>query len=605
MFKEVGTSYNNVAPSLSSHDLHIKLDVAGKTTKVTLYVAMDGYSYMHIQTSAKVSIQDITATDFNNFTPIYPVLSYSFRSPVVESLMSKNRIGLFDETNNYRHIIQYTEDGKLKLEGVNGTYIPNLIADNAALGDLEITGNAVLKNVQSNNIIPESTLSWDLGTKDLRWRVLYVNSINSGAIFPREDNSFDIGHSAAKWRKLYANEIYTNSVFIGEENNLAATQPWVGEKILDFLKKGGFYIGNVCFGDAENGDAIVGYNEDGEESWGILPDGRAVFKELFISEEGKAASQTWTLDNITVKSGGIINLYDISFSELGRTMSSLKNNDIKLYIISDSDGNLPSIKGESYFTISDPTKTILFGKSKPFGVSVGDILAVTKLQCRIIPLNDAKAASGDFPGADGLESVWDKTQINKIAGIESTANAALPRVNVLPSKWESNMNNALDTGVYVWCTLGRPTGSTGAYTCITFRTSTNDGNYDTIEQTAYGREAELGKIFKRIIFYKSDGTDTQYGDWQEITTSSIIERLTILENKINNTKQIIISEEAPSDTNLLWLKQIGTNNYGLYIYKEENWIPINNSVELTSAEYQSLVDAGKTEKGVIYNVYEE
>lgn len=79
------------------------------------------------------------------------------------------------------------------------------------------------------------------------------------------------------------------------------------------------------------------------------------------------------------------------------------------------------------------------------------------------------------------------------------------------------MDEALEQGVYPWCTLGRPSGSTGAYTLIVLRTSTNDGSYDTIEQTAYGREGELGQIWKRIIFMKSDGTDTQFGEWREVT----------------------------------------------------------------------------------------
>lgn len=224
----------------------------------------------------------------------------------------------------------------------------------------------------------------------------------------------------------------------------------------------------------------------------------------------------------TIKSGGKINLASISATDLASIMSALGDNEIEMYLITDSSGNLPSLNNETAITISGTAKKLLFGKTDNFGVSVGDILAVTKLTCRIIPLNEAKAVNGDFPGADGLESVWDKGQINKISGIETTANNALPKVDRLPSKWNDNMNNALETGVYPWCTLGRPAGSTGAYTCIVNRTSTNDGSYDTIEQTAYGREGELGRIFKRIIFYKSDGTDTQYGEWQEITGSGVI-----------------------------------------------------------------------------------
>lgn len=112
------------------------------------------------------------------------------------------------------------------------------------------------------------------------------------------------------------------------------------------------------------------------------------------------------------------------------------------------------------------------------------------------------------------------------------------------------MNNALQTGVYPWCTLGRPAGSTGAYTCIVQRTSTNDGSYDTIEQTAYGREGELGKVYKRIIFYKSDGTDTQYGEWLEITPSLTVDGNTIIHSG-NIGSQSVSYASSSGDSNKL------------------------------------------------------
>lgn len=131
-------------------------------------------------------------------------------------------------------------------------------------------------------------------------------------------------------------------------------------------------------------------------------------------------------------------------------------------------------------------------------------------QYRVLSSNDCKAAGsyGATYGTMGLMTPNDKKVLND----------ALPKADLMPSRSESNMNNALDTGVYPWCTLGRPTGSTGAYTCIVHKSSTTDGNgYYTIEQIAYGRQDELGKIYKRIIFKKSDGSSTEYGDWIDIT----------------------------------------------------------------------------------------
>lgn len=238
-----------------------------------------------------------------------------------------------------------------------------------------------------------------------------------------------------------------------------------------------------------------------------------------------------------------------------------ETNEIAFYLITDAIGQLPSSTSSARVTeaaarqlqLASPNSTVQglldrFTKDvaiSGFGVNVGDLIALTRVkvkvadlgnaigvdlsllgstevemyQYKIICTNDAKPYGhlGIAEGVAGLMSAWDKTEVNKIRGIEQTVNNALPKNDLLPSRWEANMNNALQTGVYPWCTLGRPVGSTGAYTCIVKRTSTNDGSFDTIEQTAYGREGELGQVYKRIIFYKSDGTDTQYGDWIEVS----------------------------------------------------------------------------------------
>lgn len=235
------------------------------------------------------------------------------------------------------------------------------------------------------------------------------------------------------------------------------------------------------------------------------------------------------MSKINATSGmGISGICNIANSSTAVTMSAisagLANGTIKLYLVGDSSGRLPS--SESRVTAASAVAK-LFGKDL-LGASVGDIIIIAKLNYmpvyRILPLNDAKAASGNFPGADGIETIWDKTQINKIPGLESAVNAAK---NNLPTYSESNMNNALWTGFYPWCTLGRPDGSTGAYTLLTLASTTKDSaGYTTIEQTAYGRQGdELGKIFKRIIFKKD--TEVQFGDWLEITNATAVKKLVV------------------------------------------------------------------------------
>lgn len=218
----------------------------------------------------------------------------------------------------------------------------------------------------------------------------------------------------------------------------------------------------------------------------------------------------------TIPLTGSINLTTESVASLGIKYAKVANNSMNFYIIADSQGKLPS----SETRINIPSSiTSLVGAE---GANVGDIFVVAKLNSlpvyRIIPLNDAKAANSTYAGTNGVMTPWDKSRVNKVDSIEGIANAAK---NNMPTYGESNMNNALATGVYPWCTLGRPANSTGAYTCITIHSTTKDSSgFDTIEQTAYGRQGELGKVYKRIIF-KSD-SETQFGDWLNVTGNSTI-----------------------------------------------------------------------------------
>lgn len=95
--------------------------------------------------------------------------------------------------------------------------------------------------------------------------------------------------------------------------------------------------------------------------------------------------------------------------------------------------------------------------------------------------------------------------------------------------WLVDVDNCLDNGVHPTCStqsilnpsrssIPAPSDlkwSNSYFTCLVNRTSTNDGSYDTIEQTAYGRDADTGQIYKRIIF---QGPDTQYGPWINIVS---------------------------------------------------------------------------------------
>lgn len=239
-----------------------------------------------------------------------------------------------------------------------------------------------------------------------------------------------------------------------------------------------------------------------------------------------------------------INLTTETKASLGLKYAKVTNNTINFYIIADSNNKLPS--SETRININSDITSLVGAE----GANVGDLFVIGKLNLlpvyKIIPLNDAKAANSEFKGTQGVVTPWDKQQINKIASIEATANTAR---NNLPTYSESNMNNALRTGFYPWCTLGRPDGSTGAYTLLTIASTTQDNaGYTTIEQTAYGRQNdELGKVFKRIIFKKD--SETQFGDWIEVTGGGAknenVKTFTTAATKLSDTSLFI--NTIPSD----------------------------------------------------------
>lgn len=110
------------------------------------------------------------------------------------------------------------------------------------------------------------------------------------------------------------------------------------------------------------------------------------------------------------------------------------------------------------------------------------------------------------------------TYLYGVGGYDGTnADTAVP-INQLdrPTRSTANMNDCLQTGFYPWCTLGRPAGATGAFSLAVRRASTPDyQGYYTVEQTCYGREAELGQVWTRMVFDKggSASSDTDYMEW--------------------------------------------------------------------------------------------
>lgn len=270
--------------------------------------------------------------------------------------------------------------------------------------------------------------------------------------------------------------------------------------------------------------------------------------------------------------------------------NGLSVGEMAFYLVTDSNGLLPS-PNQAYVTVDDSVRA-LFTTDSALGASVGDIVVVAKMKVllvntpvyRILPLNDAKAASGSFPGAMGLESPWDKKQVNLV-----------PTALQFPTRGGENMNDCLEPGIYPWCTLGRPTGATGAFTLSVAKSTTADNaGYYTIEQTCYGREGETGRIFRRIIF--QNASETQYNDWVEITGAGL-EDGSVTTNKIAAKA---VTKEKLADAVVNQLESI----YYVYSLSITSLTADSSQEDIIAAcggSFGGLKDAIKASKDIVFS----
>lgn len=83
----------------------------------------------------------------------------------------------------------------------------------------------------------------------------------------------------------------------------------------------------------------------------------------------------------------------------------------------------------------------------------------------------------------------------------------------------TDLNKAIETGIYSGCTSHGPEGVPGSFQCVVFATTKTSSKYHYIEQTAYGNGALLGRVFKRFIL-KLKGGGILPRKWIEITNTA-------------------------------------------------------------------------------------
>lgn len=138
------------------------------------------------------------------------------------------------------------------------------------------------------------------------------------------------------------------------------------------------------------------------------------------------------------------------------------------------------------------------------------------------------------------DAISDKTPWAEI----SNNNNILPNVN----GWLLSPNMQLTTGVYQTCDsrdLGGLLTNNYFTMFVNASTSPNGDGWDAIEQTAYGREADEGKIYRRVIFYNKTTGETQFKEWRRIDDGMLDEYATT--DEVQAAIQEAIINEIHSD----------------------------------------------------------
>lgn len=261
-----------------------------------------------------------------------------------------------------------------------------------------------------------------------------------------------------------------------------------------------------------------------QTAFGREGDEGKVYKRLiFIKDDGTSDFHNWVnVSSAKMMFAGTISGNTVTSNQLTGWENSLANNEQMWFIIGNDKDETSGGTVTFNSTLAQKTHP---EDSRGVAANLGDILIICKdtkgvVDYKVLPVNDAKSPSDDntFPGTYGILTPNDRMDID---------NAMMQTYD------EANMNNALKSGFYPYCTLGRPQGCKENdgnniydwFTCVVQRSRQVDyQGFFSVIQTAFGRGSSgnlYNKIFKRVIFYNpSDREKDNYGEWVEISYSN-------------------------------------------------------------------------------------
>lgn len=283
---------------------------------------------------------------------------------------------------------------------------------------------------------------------------------------------------------------------------------------------------------------------DGSEMIPLVHNGgnyNAKFTDMkkFMGGSGSGGSSS----EVTIS--GMINLTDLT--AVKAIQSTIGVNVAKFFVIADSSGKIPS-KQKCYDVPSDVARQLSMTTGNalvdavlksvtvdPFGVCVGDLIAITKVEVAIADLASMFGLSFSVSGKvgiyqykilhtngareEGFVSDDGSTCAKGVYGLLSPWNKQLIEGSGKPTRWSwgYNLDECLQSGVlaYTSALIG---GTSANWTIFVDCAATPDnGGYFHLLQTAVGRDqVNLGHMYSRFGYYRS-GESPTFLSWMKLT----------------------------------------------------------------------------------------
>lgn len=253
---------------------------------------------------------------------------------------------------------------------------------------------------------------------------------------------------------------------------------------------------------------------------------------------------------------GFVNLTEVkAYNTLTTTAKALANNTMKYYLITDSIGKLPSLKGETKITMYSTVGKLFHPSQSSVGASVGDIAVIAKINNVAVyyvqPRYEAKAPSGDFPGCDGLMSAGDKQNLTNALNNSNTAIKQIDQSCFRCYNGTYNANNCFWYGYYMYVNFGRPAGSEDGenYLLRVADIGKTSDNKFVIEQTLYSSKYAT-KIFRRIIIVTdkrgpADASNVVYTEWERVGSGA-----NVVQGTGGSEKDVMSQKAVTNELNL-------------------------------------------------------